>query len=212
MRLDIADRVASKQVFSGSAATYWPKLTAVFKAIAEGDDDLGIPPYNGGLFATQGAQLLKRVELPDSIVSALIFGLSHREEDGSPRYINYRDLSVQQLGTIYERTLEYGLKYENGAVVVSADDAARHESGSYYTPDSLVSLIIEKAVGPFIEERLAAFRGSIGGARRQISGALKFALAELQGLDPLPVIYLSLEYVMVGDGLWAFSSEPGGLG
>jgi hypothetical protein len=183
MRLDIADRVASKQVFSGSAATYWPKLTAVFKAIAEGDDDLGIPPYNGGLFATQGAQLLKRVELPDSIVSALIFGLSHREEDGSTRYINYRDLSVQQLGTIYERTLEYCLKFENGAVVVSADDAARHESGSYYTPDSLVSLIIEKAVGPFIAERLAAFRDR-SEALASDKRSVEIRLAELQGLDP----------------------------
>jgi len=183
MRLDIAERMDRKQVFSSSAATYWPKLRAVFKAIAEGDDDLGIPPYNGGLFAVDSARLLTRVELPDSIVSALIFGLSHREEEGRARYINYRDLSVQQLGTIYERTLEYGLTYENGTVVVSADDAARHESGSYYTPDSLVSLIIEKAVGPFIEERLAAFR-----ERSAILAKDKrrpeIRLAELQGLDP----------------------------
>ena len=57
---------------------------------------------------------------------------------------------MQQLGTIDERTLEYGLRYEyeNDIVLVKADDTARHQSGSYYTPDSLVSLIIEKAVGP----------------------------------------------------------------
>ncbi|MGX4806867.1 Eco57I restriction-modification methylase domain-containing protein [Bradyrhizobium guangdongense] len=183
MRLDIAERMDRKQVFSSSAATYWPKLRAVFKAIAEGDDDLGIPPYNGGLFAADSARLLTRVELPDSIVSALIFGLSHREEEGRARYINYRDLSVQQLGTIYERTLEYGLKYEDGAVTVSADDAARHESGSYYTPDSLVSLIIEKAVGPFIEERLAAFRER-SAALAQDKRRPEIRLAELQGLDP----------------------------
>lgn len=183
MRLDIAERMERKQVFSSSAATYWPKLRAVFKAIAEGDDDLGIPPYNGGLFAADSARLLSSVELPDSIVAALIFGLSHREEEGRARYINYRDLSVQQLGTIYERTLEYGLKYEDGAVTVSADDAARHESGSYYTPDSLVSLIIEKAVGPFIEERLAAFRER-SSALAKDKRRPEIRLAELQGLDP----------------------------
>lgn len=183
MRLDIAERMDRKQVFSSSAATYWPKLRAVFKAIAEGDDDLGIPPYNGGLFAVDSARLLTRVELPDSIVSALIFGLSHREEEGRARYINYRDLSVQQLGTIYERTLEYGLIYEDGTVTVSADDAARHESGSYYTPDSLVSLIIEKAVGPFIEERLSAFRER-SAALAKDKRRPEIRLAELQGLDP----------------------------
>lgn len=183
MRLDIAERIDRKQVFSSSAATYWPKLRAVFKAIAEGDDDLGIPPYNGGLFAVDSARLLTRVELPDSIVSALIFGLSHREEEGRARYINYRDLSVQQLGTIYERTLEYGLTYEDGTVTVSADDAARHESGSYYTPDSLVSLIIEKAVGPSIEERLSAFRER-SAALAKDKRRPEIRLAELQGLDP----------------------------
>jgi hypothetical protein len=179
MRLDIAERVGCKQLFSSTIATYWPKLTAVFKAISEGDDALGIPPYNGGLFSADSAQLLKRVQLPDDIVAALIFGLSHREEEGR--------VSVQQLGTIYERTLEYGLEYENGAVVVSADDAARHESGSYYTPDSLVALIIDKAVGPFVEERLQAFRERAEALAKD-KRRVEIRHAELQGLDPASLI------------------------
>ncbi|UPT64485.1 MAG: type I restriction endonuclease [Hyphomonadaceae bacterium JAD_PAG50586_4] len=126
MRLDIADRRARAQVFSSTIATYWPKLSAVFKAIAEGDDALGIPPYNGGLFTKENAPLLGRVELPDATIADVIYGLSHRIEDGEPRYINYRDLSVQQLGTVYERTLEYELQVDAGAVIVKADDTARH--------------------------------------------------------------------------------------
>jgi hypothetical protein len=128
MRFEIAERIAKKQTLSSSMLTYWPKLSAVFKAIAEGNDDLGIPPYNGGLFSQDSSPLLDRVQLPDDIVSALIYGLSHRVEDGAARYINYRDLSVQQLGTIYERTLEYDLRFEAGAVTVHIDDTARHES------------------------------------------------------------------------------------
>ena len=46
MRGEIADRISKRQSFSPSLATYWPKLRAVFKAISEGDDTLGIPPYN----------------------------------------------------------------------------------------------------------------------------------------------------------------------
>ena len=158
MRLDIAEQRARARVFSQTAATYWPKLLAVFKVIAEGDDSLGVPPYNGGLFAKESAPVLERISLPDALIADLIFGLSHRIEDGEARYINYRDLSVQQLGTVYERTLEYSLREMDGAVVVDADDAARHSSGSYYTPDSLVMLIIEKAVGPLVQERLEAFK------------------------------------------------------
>jgi len=116
----------------------------------------------------------------------LVFKLSHRDEgDGKPRYINYRDLTVQQLGTIYERTLEHSLLYnkDNDAVLVNADDTARHESGSYYTADSLVSLIIEKAVGPFVEERLAAFRAEAAKLAKD-KRPLEARLALLQGSDP----------------------------
>lgn len=158
MRLDIAEQRARGRMFSGTVATYWPKLLAVFKVIAEGDDALGVPPYNGGLFAKESAPLLERISLPDALIADLVFGLSHRVEEGVPRYINYRDLSVQQLGSVYERTLEYNLRAEEGVVVVDADDAARHTSGSYYTPDSLVMLIIEKSVGPLVQERLDAFK------------------------------------------------------
>ncbi len=159
MRLDIAERKTTRKTFSSTMVTYWPKLTAIFKAIAEGDNSFGIPPYNGGLFAKDAAPLLSEVQLPDAIITDVIYGLSHRLEDEGPRYINYRDLSVQQLGSVYEKTLEYDLvANEGGKVVPKADDTARHESGSYYTADSLVMLIIEKAVGPLVEEKLAEFQ------------------------------------------------------
>ena len=203
MRGDIADRIAKTQPFSPAMATYWPKLTAVFKAIAEGDDTLGIPPYNGGLFAKDSAPLLDRVSLPDAVMAALIFKLSHREDDdGRPRYINYRDLTVQQLGTIYERTLEYDLRFDadSNIVLVEADDTARHESGSYYTPDSLVSLIIEKSVGPFVEERIAAFRAEAAKLAKD-KGPIEARLAVLQGFDPaLGILELRICDPSMGSG------------
>jgi len=203
MRRDIADRKAKKQKFASGISTYWPKLAAVFNAIAEGDDTLGIPPYNGGLFAKNSAPVLDRVQLPDAVMADLVFKLSHRQEDGSdPRYINYRDLTVQQLGTIYERTLEYGLRYdcENDTVLVDADDTARHESGSYYTPDSLVSLIIEKAVGPFVEERLEAFRSEAAKLAND-KRPIETRLALLQGLDPtLSILELKICDPSMGSG------------
>jgi hypothetical protein len=203
MRGDIAARIAKSQAFSSTIATFWPKLTAVFKAIAEGDDSLGIPPYNGGLFSKDSAPLLDRITLPDSVMADLIFKLSHREdEDGKAQYINYRDLTVQQLGSIYERTLEYGLRYDGDTdtVLVDADDTARHESGSYYTPDSLVSLIIEKSVGPFVEERLATFRAEAAKLAKD-KRPLEARLALLQGFDPaLGILELRICDPSMGSG------------
>jgi hypothetical protein len=182
LRLEIANKRSRKQVLSDRIATYWGRLTAVFKAIEQGDDALGIPPYNGGLFSKDAAPLLRRVELPDSVIGNLVFGLSHQDVDGQSRYINYRDLSVQQLGSVYERILEYGLKVEGGRVVVDADDTARHQSGSYYTPDSLVMLIIEKAVGPLVDERRKAFLEKAAALAKD-RRSKEQRLAELSGLD-----------------------------
>jgi hypothetical protein len=76
--------------------------------------------------------------------------MSHVDlNDGRPpKYINYRDLSVQQLGSVYERILEHGLRAQEGRVAVAENPSARKGSGSYYTPEELVTLIIERAVGP----------------------------------------------------------------
>ena len=183
MRFDIAKRKSEGKVFSATMASYWPKLTAIFKAIAEGDNTFGIPPYNGGLFAKESAPLLIETLLPDTIITDIIYGLSHRIEGGEPRYINYRDLSVQQLGTVYERTLEYGLKVIDGKVVIDADDTARHESGSYYTPDSLVLLIIERAVGPWVEERLQVFREKSEALSHE-TGSKHLRMLALRKVDP----------------------------
>lgn len=87
------------------------------------------------------APILTRVQLSDAAVADIVFRLSHLDMgDRPPKYINYRDLSVQQLGSVYERILEHGLKVENGRVVVAENPAARKSSGSYYTPEELVAL------------------------------------------------------------------------
>jgi hypothetical protein len=158
MRQEIADRKLAGSAFAARSMIYWTRLETIFGAIAEGDDDLGIPPYNGGLFDTLSAPVLARLRLPDAIIGEIVFLLSHRPDRPRPRYINYRDLSVQQLGSIYESILEYAVEAgEDGTVRPRPDSTARHRSGSYYTPEELVSLIIEKAVGPLVEERLRGF-------------------------------------------------------
>src|SRR6185312_3061314 len=158
IRQEIADARTQGREFSTRAVIYWAKLRAVFDAIAGGDDALGIPEYNGGLFESAAAPILDRVELPDAVIAELVFRLSHEEGPRGPKYINYRDLSVQQLGSIYERILEFGLRAgEDGRVVVDARASERRDSGSYYTPEELVSLIIDRAVGPLADAAVEDF-------------------------------------------------------
>jgi len=54
--------------------TLWPRLGAIFRAIADGNDDLGIPAYDGGLFDRAAAPILDRVQLPDAALARVILG------------------------------------------------------------------------------------------------------------------------------------------
>ena len=185
LRMEIAERKARGAGFSTRMKTYWSRLDGIFDAIAQGDDALGVPPYNGGLFDPAAMPLLARVQLSDAVVAEVVFRLSHIDtRDGRPpKYINYRDLSVQQLGSVYERILEHGLTVREGAVQVAENPAARRGSGSYYTPEELVALIIDRAVSPLVQERLDAFRlkaDEIASEPR----AKEARLAELSLLDP----------------------------
>lgn len=184
VRREVADARAAGRAPSPRAAIFWARLRGIFTAIAHGDDGLGIPPYNGGLFETDAAPVLERVELPDDVIAKIVFALSHVEAERGPKYVNYRDLSVQQLGTIYERILEFGLRLgDDGGVAIDRDDGERHDSGSYYTPEALVSLIIERAIGPVVADRLRTFEL----AAERLKGdkrSLAVRLAELLGKDP----------------------------
>jgi len=158
IRNEIAAKREAGSVFSSKSTLYWSRLETIFRAIGEGDDSLGIPPYNGGLFEPATAPILSRSRLPDAVLADVIFWLLHQEAKPKYKYINYRDLSVQQLGSIYEGILEYAVEAKpDGGVGPVADKSARKDSGSYYTPEALVGLIIDKAVGPLVDERRAAF-------------------------------------------------------
>ena len=46
-------------------------------------------------------------------------------------------------------------------IAIRLNPFARKGSGSYYTPDELVALIIERTVGPLVDEQIAAFEDAL---------------------------------------------------
>ena len=155
VRDDVGKRKEQGDVFSNTAARYWSAIRDLCRIIDEGDASIGLPPYNGGLFDQGRTSLLSNIRLSDQVVADVIYALSFDTTLESQGYINYRNLSVEQLGSIYERLLELELVQKEGGIDVRLNVFARKGSGSYYTPDALVSLIIKETVGPLVEERSA---------------------------------------------------------
>ena len=150
VRGDIGRRKDQGDVFSATAARYWSAIDDLCRAIDSGDASIGLPPYNGGLFDRQRTPLLTEVRLSDAVMADVVDALSFERTPDTRRYINYRDLGVQQLGSIYERLLEREVVRDGHAITLRPNIFARKDSGSYYTPDDLVGLIIRESIDPLV--------------------------------------------------------------
>ena len=157
VRGDVRRRKDRDDVFSTSAARYWSAIDDLCRAIDQGDASIGLPPYNGGLFDRKRIPLLANIRLGDDVMAKAIDALSFEQTPNGRRYINYRDLGVQQLGSIYERLLEQEIVREGSEIAVRPNVFARKGSGSYYTPDDLVGLIIEETIGPLVRSSMDNF-------------------------------------------------------
>ncbi|MDE0080012.1 MAG: hypothetical protein OXO50_21005, partial [Caldilineaceae bacterium] len=184
VRDDIAQRMAAGDAFSSFATKYYDHISTLCRQIDQGDPSIGLPPYNGGLFAPDAAPLLESSRLSDDVLAPIIYDLSHARSDGGRRYVNYRDMTVQQLGSIYERLLEREpVRGEDGEITVRPNSYARKDSGSFYTPQPLVDLIVERTLGPLIDERRQRFERHA--APLKSSSRAKAARAsELRRYDP----------------------------
>lgn len=162
LRHEAAEVQSHGRRLSPTMKTWWPKLAELFRAIALGNTEMGLPPYNGGLFDDADAPLLTGLALPDAVLAPLLDAMSRVEVDGTGRWINYRDLSVQHLGSIYERLLERDVVPDGGGGLTLRPNAfSRKTTGSYYTPDELVQLVLRRAIGPLLAEKQAAFAAKV---------------------------------------------------
>ncbi len=193
-RLDVGKRKDAGDAFSSVAKTIWNRFADLAEMIDKGDPSVGLPPYNGGLFNGENTPLLKTIGLGDAVMAEALDILSFEQravgKSGGTerRYINYRDLSVQQLGSIYERLLEFELvrDAETGAVDVRPNIFARKNSGSYYTPDDLVLLILDETLEPLITDAMDGFKAALGQVKAKDSD--EYTINNLQKLDPAKAI------------------------
>jgi type I restriction-modification system DNA methylase subunit len=92
-------------------------------------------------------------------------------------------LNVQQLGSIYEQLLEHEVTRDGHTISIRPNVFARKGSGSYYTPDDLVNLIIHETIDPLVSQRMEAFQAL---AAKQATSAKPEdqRLGSLKRIDP----------------------------
>ncbi|MFL6726595.1 MAG: Eco57I restriction-modification methylase domain-containing protein [Sphingomicrobium sp.] len=183
VRNELARAIDRGEGLSGTRTNHDRDLRDLWRQIDQGDDAIGLPPYNGGLFRADRSPLLDRAVMPDAALAPLLDALSRERLGERPRFINYRDLNVQHLGSVYERLLEFDLAEVDGRIAARPQTFARKTSGSYYTPEELVMLVIRRTVGPLLDERRQAFVQALADPQRKKQQA-DYRIGWLQQFDP----------------------------
>ncbi len=155
LKRTIAADLDAHKLLLPTTATLWPRFKELFGIIDLGSPPLWVATFNGGLFDPKRHAFLDTKAVGDAHLQRALDKLARV----AGQFVDYRDLSVRHLGTIYEGLLEYHLEETAGetgwTVALLNDKGERKASGSYYTPDYIVKYIVEQAVGPMLRQAVA---------------------------------------------------------
>jgi hypothetical protein len=135
----------------------WEGMKSLFNALSNGQPALGVVAL-GGLFEPEKLANLGFCKIENKRFLKAIWHLAwFRPEGQAMTKVNWRDMETEELGSVYESLLELTpeLNLEARDFTFAEGDAtkgnARKVSGSYYTPDSLVKLLLDTTLDPVLD-------------------------------------------------------------
>lgn len=132
------------------------KITLQGLATNGGRPELALPGL-GGIFTDEPIDVVADADLPNEALLTALRKLSIVHLKGSPpRTVDYRNLGAEELGSIYESLLELVPRHDQLDRTFTLELLAgndRKTSGSYYTPTSLIDLVLDEALDPILDEK-----------------------------------------------------------
>lgn len=149
-------------------ATTWDKhydryegVKIVFRALAHGQHALGLPAL-GGLFSADKLPDLETARLRNRAFMEALYRLSWFSDKAGMVPVNWRAMETEELGSVYETLLELQPQLgDDGKTLTFASETSeqkghqRKTTGSYYTPDSLVQLLLDTTLDPVLDDHEA---------------------------------------------------------
>ena len=129
----------------------WNNFLGLFRAVNQGNKELHIPAYNGGLFLSDEA--IDRLNLPDEVCEGF---------KAIGDYDFASEVSVTVLGHIFEQSiadierLQAIALGEEEPEKTTAISGRRKRDGVVYTPDYIARFIVEETLGAHLEEIFAS--------------------------------------------------------
>lgn len=155
-------RTLSSRRRGGPHPDLWRSLNVVFDGLGRSDGvpELGLPGLGSFLWSPAASPDLDAAQIANQYLLIAIrqLGFIEDREEKVLRPVDYRNLGTEELGAIYESLLEQHPDVNADAGTFRLNTAPGHErktTGSYYTPSSLITELLDIALDPVISEAAA---------------------------------------------------------
>ena len=122
--------------FQGSSTALWQDLQHLFDLVDRGHARYGVPAYNGGLFSPEHHPFLLQHGLADDYLARIIDRLSRSRDPANPEAgkfrVDYRDLAIRQLGSVYEGLLELRPRFASRRMTVLRSKGSSPKTERYH--------------------------------------------------------------------------------
>ncbi|MGC8761738.1 MAG: Eco57I restriction-modification methylase domain-containing protein [Bryobacteraceae bacterium] len=148
-------RLASTRAGSRHHDLYCGLKLVMDKLSGDGCPELALPALGSFLFSPKALPDLEGCEISNLHLLEAIRSLAVTQTGQSRRLVDYKNLGAEELGSVYESLLELHPDLNAEAATFELKVAAgseRKKTGSYYTPTSLISCLLDSALDPVLDE------------------------------------------------------------
>jgi hypothetical protein len=147
----------------------WEGLKITFKLVTKGykfKNGEKVNAFGGQLFSDRKVNTVIHLKIKNKFLLDAIYQLSFFKSENLVNKINYANLAIDELGSVYESLLDYEPKLASESITIGNKQINRGEfylddrgtdrktSGSYYTDSRLVAQLIDSALVPVIENAI----------------------------------------------------------
>ena len=223
--------------FGRRSTQRWDRLRTLVRMVRTGDPSVGVPAYNGSLFAPSGfpgSDLLERAEVSDIYLAPALSAIAYENDGPEASGLDYAGLQIGHLGAIYEalltlrltrapedlaydarrdifRPLRVGEQPEvtRADLYYQAQAGGRQAAGVFYTRHEFVDHLLQHSLRPALDDHLAQVRGL---AERNPEQAVR-QLFDFSVVDPAmgSAHFLTAALDMLADRIEIFLAEVSGL-
>ena len=231
------DSLEALAQLSPKSTQRWDRLRTLVRMVRNGDRSVGVPVYNGSLFAANGfpgGDLLERAEITDDHLAPALVAVAYKTFEPKQPGLDYAGLQIGHLGAIYEALLSLrltrapeDLAYDDKKEVfrpVRDDEepevakaqlyyqsqaGGRKAGGVFYTRHEFVKHLLEHSLAPAFDNHLEGLRKT---AQREPDEAAR-RLFDFSVVDPAmgSAHFLTAALDMMADRVETFLAEVGGL-